>query len=390
MSSLHISVPIALIAVFVVLLPLAKGHSQMSWPQSTAPMTCRMGGEARAGVHNCAGPCDLTAIKGRYCNYDSPSKPAAVYRRGQRVTVKYQRNNHAPGGFERLTLVPVAKMMDKRIHERNAFFYSCWGAKTKVASAADRKKDKFGFSITGNDGTEHGHAPAFYETHITIPACVGDGDYVLGWVWYGGIGAPVEGNHPTKPKEWGFFADYWSCAYVRVQGGVPIQQKCKVTFDNDMNQFSSAGCMAANDHPGVCTWEPCKRNGHFQKPKPFKGGRQPYIYSWQFPHRPRGGSSSMVRPMPPHKPKPTQKPAPKKMTVSIQARNACQCLAKGHRCSWKMAKMSGWKCRWHVGRWRQWRQCRNACCSYCSRRNVRRSEGVCWQRNVRKLCKWAW
>lgn len=219
----------------------------------------------------------MRAIEGNFANFDSPDKPAGRYRRGQRITIKYQRNNHGPGGFIRLTLVHPQDMMNKKAHTRNAFHYSCWGAKPVVARPDQLWKDQYGFSIVGNDGEQHQFVPAYYTTTFTIPPVVPDGKYVLGWVWYGGIGGPVLSNKPQKPTTFGYFGDYWSCSFVEVKGGIPLKSKYKPIFKNDMSQFSTEGCMSANDAPGVCTYEPCYVTGTYQKPRPFKNGRNPLL-----------------------------------------------------------------------------------------------------------------
>lgn len=129
-----------------------------------------MGGEF--DVQSCKGPCDLRAIQNNYANYDSPANPAKTWSRGQRVTIKYSRNNHGPGGFNRFTLVPPNKMMDKSAHTRNAFAYSCWGANPVVARGPELVTHKFGYSLVGNDGEEHNFPKAYYKTTITIPRCI--------------------------------------------------------------------------------------------------------------------------------------------------------------------------------------------------------------------------
>lgn len=174
----------------------------------------------------------------------------------------------------RHTLVPVDEMMDKRAHERNAFHYSCFGAHPVQATKADSKEDKWGYSIAGNDGLKI--APGYYETKVTMPRCVPDGDYVFGWVWYGGTGGSVSNTEYTEPPfNKGYFTDYWSCSFVRVEGGDALGSSCTPEFVNDMSKWSDEGCMSANDAPGVCRSEPCVVWGDFQKPRPFKNGEVP-------------------------------------------------------------------------------------------------------------------
>lgn len=206
-----------------------------------------------------------------------PNNPSAVYSRGQQVTIKYQRNNHGPGGFIRLTLVPVDQMMDKDVHERNAFHYGCWGANPVVATARDRRRNAQGFSIAGADGKLHHMPVSYYTAKVTIPTVVPDGVYALGWVWYGGLGGTLYQNVPANPYPRGLFSDYWSCAFVRIEGGSPMEQVFQPVFKSGMEKWWGDACKSANDAPGVCTYEPCIVNAKMQQPRPFKGGAKPKV-----------------------------------------------------------------------------------------------------------------
>lgn len=192
------------------------------------------------------------------------------------MTVKYARNNHAPGGFVRLTLVPLTDIMNKAAHARNAFHYSCWGAHPVAAKGNDLERDRHGFSLVGSDGRDGKHQPGYYVERVTVPPVVPDGDYVLGWAWYGGIGGPVHDNDPQEPRDKSYFGDYWSCSFVRVRGGDRLKKRFTPVFVNGMNQFSSNGCMSFADRPGICVYEPCKGiRGTYQKPIEFKDGKTP-------------------------------------------------------------------------------------------------------------------
>lgn len=193
------------------------------------------------------------------------------------MTVKYQRNNHGPGGFIRFTLVPVEKMMDKSVHARNAFHYSCWGANPVVAKPNEKGRDKFGFSLVGGDGASHNLPKAYYTVNITIPPVIPDGDYVLGWVWFGGVGGSISQNKPSKPYPLGLFGDYWSCAFVKIKGGKKLESEYRPEFVNDMQQYWKGGCHAAQDSPGKCVYEPCMDPAQIQVPGLFKNGKRPPI-----------------------------------------------------------------------------------------------------------------
>ncbi|CAN8066953.1 unnamed protein product, partial [Agarophyton chilense] len=271
--------------MFLTLLLLALGlapkpahsHSQMTQPQSTSPITCRLGGERAFGIDDCRGPCDLRAIRGarRRANFWSPAHPAATYARGQKVVIKYTRNNHGPGGFVRLSLVTPAQMMDRGAHGRNAFHYSCWGARPVLAARAELRKDRFGFSMIGSDGEQHGFGKGYYMTTVNIPTVVPDGNYVLAWAWFGGTGGGLRsGTKAQFPSSHGYFGDYYSCSFVRIRGGVR-STSYRPRFINDMRKFSSAGCMSTTDRPGPCAREPCYKRAFFRRPASFARGRSP-------------------------------------------------------------------------------------------------------------------
>lgn len=241
-----------------------------------------MGGAVKPNgpIRTFTGPCDVRAFT--FLKSSNPTRPVATYARGEKVTIKYQRNNHGPGGFIRMTLVPVDKMMDKEAHAKNAFHYSCWGANPVPATPQDFAKDRFGFNIAGGDGSLHNLTKAYHATEITIPQVVPNGNYVLGWVWFGGVGGTIEQNIPQRPFPSGFFADYWSCAFVRIRGG-PTKPSYRPSFNNDMKQFWPGGCHSSADDTGVCQVEPCKRlRARFQVPKVFKNGSPPALRPAQF------------------------------------------------------------------------------------------------------------
>lgn len=90
------------------------------------------------------------------------------------------------------------------------------------------------------------------------------------------MGGKVESNEVHEPTPYGYFANYWSCAFVRVEGGAPLAASYSPLFVNDMSQFSEDGCMAANDALGICSVEPCAGViGEYQVPKQFKDGNKP-------------------------------------------------------------------------------------------------------------------
>lgn len=157
-----------------------------------------------------------------------------------RLVCRGSRNNHGPGGFVRHAFVTPDQMMDKKAHEAGAFHYSCWGAGTKVATKEESTRDEWQYSITDADGEEHTLPIAYYTSQVVIPDVIPDGDYVMGWTWFGGSFASFlvfsltpgfifwSSNHilhftgtasevssnesqGQEPSTYSYFADYWSC-----------------------------------------------------------------------------------------------------------------------------------------------------------------------------------
>lgn len=251
--------------VFFFNIKYCGAHSILVSPQSFSRRAC-------TGL---CGPCRLANRRnpGILANYYPGGPVAASFRRGQNTSIAYTRNNHAPGGFLRLSLVPLESMMDKETHSRNAFHYSCWGANDRVATPEEIKKDRFNYSFTGSDGSGHPHGVGYYIAHVTIPKCVPNGYYVLGYVWFGGMSGTWAGTSPQIPLSSSHFADFWSCSWIQIEGSDPVEENCNSVFNNDMNVISNEGCMAHNDRPGVCASGPCNGLiGTYQLPAKFKNG----------------------------------------------------------------------------------------------------------------------
>lgn len=85
------------------------------------------------------------------------------------------------GGFTRLTLVPKDQWTSKAAHAERAFWYSCWTAGRESCPASDKDQGGGGRCYDDQDGSRFG-------TLMTVPRIVPDGDYVLGYAWYGGMG----------------------------------------------------------------------------------------------------------------------------------------------------------------------------------------------------------
>lgn len=226
---------------------VAVAHSFLTVPLPISHLAgCRIGGSGRdAVIGNCGGPCPNSEFRAD----SSAANPAAIYRRGGRYEVRWTRNNHE-GGFIRWALVPVAQMYEHSAHSRNAFHWSCWAINRFQCGEMDKYRDC--------DFDRRGEA---FRDWLTIPAVFPDGDYMLGWTWYGG------GEGDT-----GHFGDYYDCSFVRVQGGAPLAKTHKPTF-------AGGACLATVNRLGVCKREPCvpMRKVVLRKPVEFDRGAKPRL-----------------------------------------------------------------------------------------------------------------
>ncbi|GAB0495106.1 hypothetical protein MMPV_006404 [Pyropia vietnamensis] len=81
-----------------------------------------------------------------------------------------------------------------------------------------------------------------YRGHLRVPSNLPDGEYVLGFVWYGGY----VGNHHSE------FGDYYDCARVRVRGGVRQTQSHTPTWAAGPGEFRDR-CRASVNRPDEFT-----------------------------------------------------------------------------------------------------------------------------------------
>lgn len=187
----------------------------------------------------------------------TPNKAARAktWKRGQEVKIKWAKNNHR-GGFVRFALVPESKMMSRRAHEKLALFHGCFAQGIFECSTR----------TCGADKSDEGYSrPKF-----RIPTIYPDGLYVFGLVWYGGLHFPI--------SERRFFSDYWSCAYIRIEGGEPLGGSYQPFFDvgdNRQAQNNDDQCQTARVEPGLCQDDDCTGREMFAKPLEYQNGKTP-------------------------------------------------------------------------------------------------------------------
>lgn len=151
----------------------------------------------------------------------------------------------------RLSLVPVDAMMDKGVHERLAFHYSC------MNSGLHRCENR-SYDVCGNDA-----AGLAWQGNAAVPTTHDDGVYVLGWSWYGG------GDFRGRS----FFGDYYSCSFVRVRGGKTVTETYTARFAS-----GNGVCVSAVDRLGVCESEPCRVGRTApMPPREFADGSAPVV-----------------------------------------------------------------------------------------------------------------
>ena len=240
---------VCVVVVLELLVTLGTAHSFLSVPEPFSNVeTCRIGGP-RGFEADCPGPCP---------NYDfradkTPDMPSRTWKRGERVEVRWTKNNHLDG-FTRLSLVPIDEMWNKDAHHKHAFYFGCWSDQKFECNDFERHRDCY-----------YDQENLAYKTQVTVPTVYPDGVYVLGWVWYGG------------GRDFGSFGDYYDCAYVEIKGG-PLEDTFPAAFEAE-----KGSCMSSSDHVGECATEPCHPDNWSKRtiPGEFRDGA-PILHKWWY------------------------------------------------------------------------------------------------------------
>lgn len=148
----------------------------------------------------------------------------------------------------RWSLVPLWAASSKVYHARAAFHYACWSSGEFHCTP--------GSAEYWRDCAEDRRGTA-YRGGLRIPPHLPDGEYVLGFVWYGGY----VGDHHSE------YGDYYDCARVRVRGGVRQAGSFTPTWAPGRGEFHDS-CRASVNRVGTCWREPCKG---------FQGGRLKWL-----------------------------------------------------------------------------------------------------------------
>lgn len=179
--------------------------------------------------------------------------------------MKWTKNNHF-SGFVRFTLVPKSERMNKGAHDKFAFHYACWEA------------GEVGCENGDECGTDESRLR--YQTEVEIPRIFPDGEYILGWSWYGGS-KYIDGSDKAE------YGDYYSCANVQIHGSIDgngawqddksHESEYTPVFIPGMNDKSKTKCKSAVNKLGVCVTEPCyaRYEASWMEPAGFENGNSP-------------------------------------------------------------------------------------------------------------------
>lgn len=220
------------LASFLILLVAAvftpaRAHTNFVWPTPYNWVDCN--------PPECPTPCPPIWTTGNAKARNWPSNPSVTWRRGSYQKVEWHRNNHE-GGYFRRSLVPVDHMFDFKWHKKTAFEWGCF----------TQGRYKCGYnSRCGSD--KNGYA---YSSNVRVPEVYPDGVYVFAQAWFGGL-------HWRRKRA--FFSDYYSCAYVRIQGG-PLIRTYKPTFWAGKHHRASVPkntCGSTSADLNDCNGNPC-------------------------------------------------------------------------------------------------------------------------------------
>ncbi|KAF9912404.1 hypothetical protein EC991_011096 [Linnemannia zychae] len=207
-------------------------HSMMTIPRGRGNVewwgTCASG-------FGCHGPCDTKRSNAPILN--DPTYPVQTIRRGDTLTISWQRFNH-PGGFVRLAMVPFEESDDwATFNAANAAKFSCYESNC----GPDDPNDNF-------FGHMNGPGDGLCSTSFTVPQDLPDGKATLQWIWYGG------GVYYGQPEAG--FGEYYTCTDYVVQGGSELVQRGSLG-----DQRVWQGGDASNPGTDVCKYWSSNRIG---------------------------------------------------------------------------------------------------------------------------------
>lgn len=219
-------------------------------------------------TNECKG-CDIcpSERKHRRNIHHTRNNPVATWSRGQKVNMKWVKNNHN-GGFVRLSFLRLEDTFNATAHARYAFYHGCW--------------EQGRYPCKGRECGADNHKEAFHR-YVTIPDFLPDGVYTLAWLWYGG-------THFRRKV--GLYSDFVSCSYIRIRGGVPVRREgFEPSFiPGYLDKYEHDGfCLTSANAPGQCLHGCDYKPTFYDIPKVFKDGNKPQTISASYYD---GGSGS--------------------------------------------------------------------------------------------------
>lgn len=220
--------------LLTTLLSLSTAHNWMSSPRPWNTLWHTNGCRGS----QCTNACPDVKIPSEMGS--SLSSPGAWVRRGGQLKVSWVRNQHF-GGMFRVSLVPLPYCMDRSAHQRLSIEYGCF------------ESGSYSCRSEGDDcGTDKKEA---FKRWIEIPTVFPDGDYCMGYVWFGGL---------HFKRKYGGFADYYSCSIVKVRGGKKLGGWHVPRFvagkGRDSKGVRNGKCLTSSTYVGKCDKGACSRD----------------------------------------------------------------------------------------------------------------------------------
>lgn len=244
---------------------------------------------------------------------NTPSNPAAVWKRGEKVNIQWARNQHE-GGFIYLSLVPINSSLETALystalHDSLIFYSGCWSQGRFSCRGRQCGSDK-------NTG---------YSRQIKVPSVYRDGVYVFSLTWFGGV-----------RRGFGHYPDYRSCSFIRIEGGKAVNDgsrgvPVKFKAGNDPKRNAQGNvCNAATNEPGQCGIVGCRPQRQYPAfngvPKIFDGRKPGRLSAAKIDVARGDGTESSPSPTPSMSAMPTQSssmsPAPSSMETQTATATA--------------------------------------------------------------------
>ena len=186
------------------------------------------------------------------CSSDVPSE--GTYKRGEKVNFRWAKNNHDPSGFVKFSIVPYEDRCRGPLHKKMSFYYTCWGRGL--------------YRCYGDECGTDSNGEAF-SADVELPTVLPDGEYMVGWTWYGGGNLRKAGNM-------GHWSDYFSCTHITIKGGAMTKTYTPRWRPGDGAEYTD-GCMSSVDKVGLCrVGEDCRDTEmKVMPPAEFKDGTTP-------------------------------------------------------------------------------------------------------------------